>query len=780
MRTASKHFEEAFSQWVIFGLVSFLIGGILGFNLYRSYADTLETEKHRLLIQARVVNENLGLQMRGTDQALLAIRDDISSVNLDQQDTDVLNKRLKVLEAAIPGIRTLLITDPDGIIRFSNRKDLLGFDVGTREYFRMAKNHPDPSVLFVSPPFKTVLDTWAMNLSRVVLNRNNEFAGIIAATLNPEYFKTVLGSVIYTFDMWSAIAHGDGIQFLMVPERENQAGRNVAQLGSFFSHHLEYGSKESVFIGTAYSAGEGSMVAQYTVKPDDLPMDKPLIVVVGRDLAEIFVGWRRNVLIQGTLFAGLVLVSLAVLAAFQRRRRSYLHEMELADRHVRESEEKHRVLFTNSPDAYLIIIDRVFVDCNQAAENMLRGSRTQIIGQPPELLSPEYQPDGRKSSESAAEKIADALQKGNNIFEWVHRRFDGSEFFVEVSLASMQIDGKAALFISWRDISDRKKAGEALEESYRRLEALSVTDGLTGIANRRHFDNILAQEFARHVRTGRELSLIFLDIDHFKAFNDLYGHLGGDECLRRIAKVIAASAVRPGDLAARYGGEEFACILAETNHGGAAVVAEFIRQGVLDLAIPHGGSSAADCVTVSMGVVTVQCDPDGSPLDIIAAADELLYKAKSSGRNRVEYSHVQPVPEEGLVSLAQLVWKVDYCCGSPVIDSQHQLLFQDANNLLEAVLAGHRQEAVCSVITRLLDDVAKHFSDEEQILESINFRERKEHAAEHAGLIKKGTELLLSYKTGTSSVGDMFQFLVYELVQQHMLVSDTKFWNQIG
>jgi PAS domain S-box-containing protein len=129
---------------------------------------------------------------------------------------------------------------------------------------------------------------------------------------------------------------------------------------------------------------------------------------------------------------------------------------------LKESEEKHRILFMNSPDAYLIISDGVFIDCNQATEKMLKGDRSQIIGKRPSDLSPEFQPDGKKSVESAGEKINDALSSGKSKFEWVHRRFDGSDFFIEVSVAAMVMDGKKVLFTTWRDISERKTTEKEL------------------------------------------------------------------------------------------------------------------------------------------------------------------------------------------------------------------------------------------------------------------------------------------------------------------------------
>lgn len=150
-------------------------------------------------------------------------------------------------------------------------------------------------------------------------------------------------------------------------------------------------------------------------------------------------------------------------------------ERKLVESAISESEEKYRILFRDSPDAYLIFVDGVFIECNRATEVMLRGERAQIVGLPPERLSPEFQPDGRKSSESAKEKIYNAFQSGCSHFEWVHRRLDGSDFFVEVSLAPMTLRGKTALFTTWRDISGRKKAElekEAALASIKKLEGI--------------------------------------------------------------------------------------------------------------------------------------------------------------------------------------------------------------------------------------------------------------------------------------------------------------------
>jgi diguanylate cyclase (GGDEF)-like protein len=161
-------------------------------------------------------------------------------------------------------------------------------------------------------------------------------------------------------------------------------------------------------------------------------------------------------------------------------------------------------------------------------------------------------------------------------------------------------------------------------------------DGLTQIANRRRFDEYLLQEWGRHIRMQQPLSLLICDVDHFKLYNDRQGHQGGDECLKRVAKLISGC-YRAGDLVARYGGEEFAMVLPQTNRAGAVLVAERIRTTVAAAALPHPASPVCDRVTVSIGVACITPQPHG-PSDartLVEEADRYLYSAKRLGRNRV-------------------------------------------------------------------------------------------------------------------------------------------------
>jgi diguanylate cyclase (GGDEF)-like protein len=168
-----------------------------------------------------------------------------------------------------------------------------------------------------------------------------------------------------------------------------------------------------------------------------------------------------------------------------------------------------------------------------------------------------------------------------------------------------------------------------------RLEALSNTDGLLEIANRRHFDAKLDEEWRRAHRQQQPLSLLMIDVDYFKRYNDRYGHQAGDRCLQSVAMASLAALRRPGDLLARYGGEELAVILPNTEQNGAMLVAQAIQGGLAELRIPHSGSVVADHVTVSIGVATMVHDKQTHGAQLLAAADHGLYSAKEGGRNRI-------------------------------------------------------------------------------------------------------------------------------------------------
>jgi diguanylate cyclase (GGDEF)-like protein/PAS domain S-box-containing protein len=275
-----------------------------------------------------------------------------------------------------------------------------------------------------------------------------------------------------------------------------------------------------------------------------------------------------------------------------------------------------------------------------------------------------YHPDDRDTVTAA---MAAAARDGTP-FEFSLRLLRAAGELRYVKSRGLTIPGSdgtpAAVFGVLLDVTEQHKTEEKLHEMNLKLEQIAYVDSLTHLANRRQFDEMLGREWHRVIREQTALSLVMLDIDRFKSFNDLYGHLAGDDCLRAVAGAVASVAQRPGDLVARYGGEEFALILPVTEAAGAEQVAHAARKAVVALGLTHPGNAACGgMVTASLGVSTAYPQigaPRTAWLDLIAEADALLYEAKRTGRNKVvsptsiEDNGAAPLPADEAARLAAL------------------------------------------------------------------------------------------------------------------------------
>ncbi|GAB7078939.1 hypothetical protein JCM14635_06120 [Megalodesulfovibrio paquesii] len=316
----------------------------------------------------------------------------------------------------------------------------------------------------------------------------------------------------------------------------------------------------------------------------------------------------------------------------------------------------------------------------------------------------------------------------------------------------------------------------ALEESNKKLEAMTNEDGLTKISNRRHFDMVLANECSRHARNHATLSLILLDIDYFKNFNDAYGHVAGDACLQRVAFAMAQCLKRPTDLAARYGGEEFVCLLPETDLIGAVSVAESIRKAIEGLSITHDKSSVSQFVSVSIGLVSLSCDSETKPSDVVKYADALLYRAKNEGRNRIAFRDMTDLPyavEEhaNKVSL-QISWNDKYSSGNRCIDEQHMYLLALTNDILKHAFSDQDPAVLTQRIENLLQHVEQHFKNEEVILNEVGYQNLDGHIAEHDRLLKRCKSLIHEHSNQPIPTVDLLQYIVHDLVMLHMFRDD--------
>ena len=349
-------------------------------------------------------------------------------------------------------------------------------------------------------------------------------------------------------------------------------------------------------------------------------------------------------------------------------------------------------------------------------------------------------------------------------------------FFSFISTIMMVLLTSDKLRNEIEEISRQLLKQRELERDFAHLNA--ITDSLTGLANRRRFDEGLNTEFYRLKRSGVPLSLIMIDIDHFKKYNDTYGHPAGDDCLKQVATAIKKLIGRSPDLVARYGGEEFAVILPETKRRGAQELAERIRQGVEALLIPHRTSTTAPHVTISLGLATATTSTMAAPEHIVALADEALYQAKQKGRNRLETAAETPATkkqdgsaEHGFV---HLVWRPTYESGNPTVDAQHRDLFANSNILLSALLEGRSKEGCSTLIDNLLQDITHHFQTEETFFRQNEYPFADDHCHCHRELLAQAKIIAAKYQGDELTLGDLFNFIAYDVIAKHMFIEDRK------
>ncbi|MBI5432006.1 MAG: diguanylate cyclase [Planctomycetes bacterium] len=347
---------------------------------------------------------------------------------------------------------------------------------------------------------------------------------------------------------------------------------------------------------------------------------------------------------------------------------------------------------------------------------------------------------------------------------------DGTE--VDVQARAMRFHEHVLLMIDETPGVLPSPAVEDMRLRLAELERASTTDRLTGAWNRAHLDRIIDSEVARSERLRQPLTLLLIDIDHFKRVNDEHGHQAGDSVLCDLVGVVTKH-VRAADLLFRWGGEEFVVLATATTHTGGTRLAENLRAAVAAHCFPAVGE-----LTISLGVA--ERLNGESPRAWFERVDEQLYSAKRNGRNRAV---VDPrgasdrwVAERANSAL-ELVWQEAYECGDATIDRQHRNLFELANTVVATVLAGSSPKTeVTTVLDELMSHLLDHFRDEESILVSSGYPRAAAHKRAHAALVARATELRAAAEAGRATVGHLLEFLAVDVVARHMLTADKDFF----
>ncbi len=619
------------SEWGLLALALFVAAALIGYELQQGHSSIDATERDRLAVQARVIEDNLSQQLDGINKALGSLRAQYARPAIE--GAAETSSRLKILSDAIPGVRNMFILDATGRVTASSEAALLGTNLKDRDYFTASSRTRVGETLYVSPPFMSVLGNRVIVVGRVLHGPSGEFEGLAAAALDSRYFEVVMRSVMYAKDMQVALGHADGKVFIGLPRAT--AARDIAEIAAKIP--VDTSQSSDTPQTTLVTQGDAPMiVAARQVAPDALRMDRPLVVVVSRNVDAVFRPWRQHAAELGSFFLVLLVATAAGLHSSQWRRREFdrLAAMTADERRL-GAERLELALRGAELGLWDWDVKNDRFNHNELTRLQL-GYAVDEIG----LGGGEWRALFHPDDDVRVRNTIDAHFRGETEayeceFRVLHKAGHPVWLLSRGKVVERDAEGKPLRMAGTHmDITERKRIELELQRLNERLTQLSTTDGLTEVGNRRLFDQTLSAEWARASRKHDRIALLMIDIDHFKPYNDSYGHPAGDECLRKVARLISETVKREGELVARYGGEEFALLLPGTDLAAARVVAERCLDALAEARIEHRASPTSPWLSMSIGIADAVAAPGTLPSALVEAADAALYRAKRAGRVR--------------------------------------------------------------------------------------------------------------------------------------------------
>lgn len=497
--------------------------------------------------------------------------------------------------------------------------NLAALNNSDRDYFQQHRTSPSRSTLIGRPVRSRSGGQWILTASRRFNHSDGSFAGVALVTIDVDYFAQFYRQFDIGPNGSVALLSTDGIMLARSLDDGSFVGRDMSHTPLF--RDLKSRPAASVY---------------YFVSPLDglqrlsfyrLSSRYPVMVLATQAQDDVLVAWHHEALMHMAVVLGLVMLIaltgfLLVRQLLQRQRMAAALLAKEADFRLL-AEQSSDMVMRIGPEEHILYV-------SPSCARVVGWEPAQLVGTL--ALAGVNAEDMPRVRGTVTALKSGQIEEARIIYRTRHR--EKGEIWVESALRITRaadngsVNGVVAIS---RDMTEHKD----LED---KLAALAILDGLTGIANRRHFDERLSEEWARARRDGTPLSLLMIDVDHFKAFNDQYGHQAGDDCLRAVAQVLAAHARRPGDLAARYGGEEFVLLMPGTAAEGCVLVGDDIRAALHALAIPHAKNLPSRRVSASFGGSCNVPAGNADPASLIEAADRALYAAKELGRNRLVMS----------------------------------------------------------------------------------------------------------------------------------------------
>ena len=611
---------------VVFVAVVLACGSFVGLDAWRAWdgrADTLAEDGAQTANLARSLSQHAHDTMQASDSAVVALREATELYGLSRNTAGRLDRLMRLQVQALPALHEMLAFDAQGRdVADSLPAPHGGFDATDRAYFRFHRDHADRGVLVGEMVRDKADGAWIVTVSRRLDTADGGFAGVVVGTVAVDTLQKFYGSLEIAGRGTVVLMASDGIVMALAPDNGATVGTSVAK-GQFFTQILpraSFGSAEFI------SAIDGvTRIGSY-----ERVEGFPLIVLVSHARSDVLAAWRAGAIphLVASSGAAVLLALLCGCLALQVRRRM------AAEARQREQARHYRMLTENSTDLITCLgldLRRTYV--SPACRPLLGYEPHELLGQVPgRVIVEEDRP-------LVAATLAD-IAAGREVvpISYRMRRKDGTLLWVE-AMGGL-IEGGGSILIAIRDISLRKSIEQDLHDANEKLRRLVMLDGLTGVGNRRSFDATLERELRASVRSELPLSLLLIDIDHFKRLNDSHGHGAGDECLRLIASTLDGWMKRPADHLARYGGEEFAVLLPQTESCGAALMAEWLCEAVRSLDLSRISACGTLVRTsVSIGVATLHPGQGATAGHLLVeAADKALYAAKQGGRDQAVVS----------------------------------------------------------------------------------------------------------------------------------------------
>ncbi|MDA9527611.1 diguanylate cyclase [Bradyrhizobium sp. CCBAU 25338] len=587
--------------------------GVSGWREWAAREAVLKGAETEMANVARSLTQHAEDSLDLLDSGVVGV---VSRLEIDGTAPATVAKLGTLLDArkkAITRIHSLDIIDDQG--NWLTSPGTIGSTLSDDAFFRYHQLSPKREA-HVGSPVKSLLDgEWVVPLSRRFNKQDGSFGGVVLATISSRYLSHFYEQFEIGRNSSVTLTHGGGMILARDPGNDKFVGRSFADTPFFREPSLQRPSGAYHF----KSPLDGAERVSFFNRSSRFPL--LLVATVDRD--ELLAPWRAAAISRMLYVLALVML-IAVIGGVLVRQLHRGQRMAVA---LAEKEAHFRLLAEGSSD----MVTRVGLDerlryVSPSSVRIVGWRPNQLIGTPALAgINPEDLPE--------VQAIVDAIKRGEKEearFTYRNAHRQNGEVWLESTMRVTRkgngiVDGVVAIS---RDITEQKR----LET---RLETLAIEDSLTGLANRRRFDERLKEEWARAYRDRSSLALLMIDVDHFKAYNDEYGHPAGDACLRLVAKIIAAETQRAGDLAARYGGEEFAVLLLNIDTAGCARIGERIRSAIHGAGLVHSTNLAAGCVTASVGGAT--CRPalerTAGVASLVEAADRALYAAKDAGRD---------------------------------------------------------------------------------------------------------------------------------------------------